>query len=318
MGFLDKCTASMKVTPATKKNYARLVQRIYTAMGNDGEVKDLKFLDDVESTRKMMRDHFTASTRRTAVGACMALLGKTSPAYDGYRSLLKEFDAMYKNANEDQRLNEKEMAKWQHKDDLEEFIEQTDRKLRDIVRAGIPKGGIQDKDQRKLVYDNLIAVVYAAHPRRAEYGAVKILSEGESPPKDENSVRSDGNKYVLRFVEYKTSGTYGMREITCCAKVSHCIKRSLDLVPRSYLFSKTDNASPMGKNWFQKVVSRVFPEGTNITTLRKMYLSNLYANDTSLSERRKIALDMGHSPYIAQLIYERKGLPPPRRERLKG
>lgn len=132
-------------------------------------------------------------------------------------------------------------------------------------------------------------------PKRADYNDLKMVSV--EPFKGNYIFMHADNKMELVMHEYKTQRDVAYREILP-KQVSRDIAASLDAFPRRYLFSGNDGGCMTPSAYSQWVIRRfkaLFGKGVGLSSLRHIYITDLYQRDASKAEKEEVKKSMQHS-----------------------
>ena len=138
---------------------------------------------------------------------------------------------------------------------------------------------------------------------RNDYAQMKVYHEKEV--NGENYIHL--KKKIIILNKYKTSKTYGEKEIDISDKIIKLIKRWVDITGNEYLLINIRDRNPMTNNGLTKYLNKIFkPKKVSTTLLRKLYLSEKYPVVHDRKDMKKDAYIMGHSLDTQQGIYRKK------------
>jgi hypothetical protein len=224
---------------------------------------------------------------------------------------------------EQQKATAREAANWISMDELKSKAEELNRQIRrSIMPTHKNCGGSNlSRDEIKVVFQHLLlAFNILEPPKRRDLSTLPLQKADGSFFCDEareaymdtgNCLReSTSGDFVLVLKTYKTSKRYGRKEFELSQRLSNYIKRSIELVPRGFVLSRLGNTSEaMSDNYLTKFCGSItFLDGRRLNQnhLRHLYISEQFANDHSIAERKQLAERMLHDWGTAMLTYERK------------
>jgi integrase len=125
-------------------------------------------------------------------------------------------------------------------------------------------------------------------PRRSEFANVKIK---------DYDINTDN--YLLKkkiiFNQYKTAKKYGSQTYEIPNEVLPILKKYLKVNTSDYLFTKSDNKTPMSNSDYNRLLNKVFGKTISVDALRSIYLSEKYRNIPAYNEMADTAMKMGNS-----------------------
>ena len=160
------------------------------------------------------------------------------------------------------------------------------------------------KSQEDTIQQHLILLLYTEIPPiRNDYAQMKVYYNKEV--KGENYIHL--KKKLIFLSKYKTSKTYGEKQIEIPAKVVKIVRRWVDITGNEYLLINIRDRNPMTNNGLTKYLNKIFkPKKVSTTLLRKLYLSEKYPVIHNRKDMKKDAYIMGHSLETQQGIYRKK------------
>lgn len=307
--YIDGTTRDIK--NATKKRYNLCLKNLYKILKlqiDENVIIKLRNYSDV--IKIFDESEFSDSMKRSLFSFILVLLD----AYKGKDKIYPELHKVYleklkeyakigtqklKNNEKEKMVNDKNVLL--KIADLRKVSKMWERKYK------------KDKTEMNLFYW-LIASLYSniRYPRRNIYATVKIIDDAKKDNKKDNFLVLSKNSYFI-FNDHKTSRKYGQQIL----KIN---KNSVFLtVLRVYLAERNDSSenlliSPYGhkklnSSQLTKFIKEVYkPIGKNIgsSTIRKIFISDKFKDDTPIEKRKAIALGMGHSTFVQQNYYEKK------------
>lgn len=143
-------------------------------------------------------------------------------------------------------------------------------------------------------------------PKRADYNDLKMTSKDLH--KGNYIVIHADNKLELVMHEYKTAKDVAYREFLP-KQVSRDIVASLDAFPRTYLFAGADGGPMTPSAYSQFVIRRfkhLFDKGVGLSSLRHMYISDMYEKGATKARKEAVAASMQHSVQMQQTYVVQK------------
>lgn len=158
----------------------------------------------------------------------------------------------------------------------------------ETIRQTLPKGSPE----------RLLLTLYTRmEPVRADYYATEIVCESDES-KEENYIVLTPTTGRMVIKEFKTKQRYEKIENNLPDDVLDELNTSLDMYPRTYLFT-TDEGHPYTRklfsNWACRTLTRILNQPMTLTVLRHLYITKKIKENTSLEDMKEIAKKMGHS-----------------------
>lgn len=261
---------------------------------------DIKHFNKFVKVKKYL-ETLTPSTRKNVMTAIMVLL----KAFDTKKSTLNKYEKYfeelindYENNYDKQTKSEKENKNWIAQEELQNKIKELEDKINKYDMSKLTKS------QEDIIQQHLLLLLYTEiPPMRNDYAQMKVYHEKEL--KGENYIHL--KKKVIILNKYKTSKTYGEKEIEIPDKIIKLIKRWIDITENEYLLINIRDRNPMTNNGLTKYLNKIFkPKKVSTTLLRKLYLSEKYPVVHDRKDMKKDAYIMGHSLDTQQGIYRKK------------
>jgi hypothetical protein len=166
--------------------------------------------------------------------------------------------------------------------------------------------------------EHLVVALYNHHPVRDDFGNVKILYGNDPAPSDD-----DKNNYyhvkknILYLRTYKTSHSYGNKEIRLHREIAKLIKEQVRRFGRRTWLVETNSGGRYSEGRLSGFVKLAFeksgvefPKAITVNTIRHAFVSDAIENKTkklNMDGRLELANRMLHSIQVATLIYPRRG-----------
>ena len=261
---------------------------------------DMKYLNQFAKVKKYLKT-LTPATRKNVMTALIVLL----KAFDIQKRTLnkyqKYFEVLvtdYENNYDNQTKSEKENKNWITQEQLNKKIKELENKIDKFDMSKLTKS------QEDIIQQRLILILYSEiPPMRNDYAQMKVYYDKEV--KGENYIHLKKKLIVLN--KYKTSKTYGEKQIEIPAKVVKIVRHWVDITGNEYLLINIRDRNPMTNNGLTKYLNKIFkPKKVSTTLLRKLYLSEKYPVIHNRKDMKKDAYIMGHSLETQQGIYRKK------------
>ena len=290
----------------------------------------------------------TKSMRKNLYSALLVLYGcdnpKSGEIYDGYVKALKGVNDAYMSEKQQQQLSTSEANNWVKLSKLRSVIPIYKDSIKGIIQmtpqAVYKKWKLLDLIQKYLVA-NLYVGSDALPPRRNLYANTKMIHKKDFDLLPKSIIdktnwviipnkKKDRWQFVFTPENYKTGWKYGEQiiKIRTNSKLLPAFKiwdeynispeqtiEIDDLVFKTgrWLLINPVKKTKMAAGRLTRYINQTFSvlgadKKIGSSTIRKIYLSELYKNDTKLSKRMKTASKMGHDHTTAQLHYEKKNI----------
>ena len=278
--------------------YLSNIRKVFKEVFNN-EI-DIKHFNKFVKVKKYL-ETLTPSTRKNVMTAIMVLLkafNTKKATLNKYEKYFEELINDYENNYDKQTKSEKENKNWITQQELDKQIKELEDKINKYDMSKLTKS------QEDTIQQHLLLLLYTEiPPMRNDYAQMKVYHEKEL--KGENYIHL--KKKVIILNKYKTSKTYGEKEIEIPDKIIKLIKRWIDITENEYLLINIRDQNPMTNNGLTKYLNKIFkPKKVSTTLLRKLYLSEKYPVVHDRTDMKKDAYIMGHSLDTQQGIYRKK------------
>lgn len=303
MSCLDEVFKDKKITESSKKLYCSNLKRLNGGL----EVKDFKFLSNIEKIGELIKDSKPNTQRNYYIVIC-SVLGelkkdnkKYEKLYNSYYKILTELNASLKDQT---AKTDVENENWISQEAIQDKLTSKMEILKEINK----KRKI-NKEQFERLLDLIILGLYTLQPprRNIDYLNMFILTNAynaEEHGTEKNFLDLVNKKFI--FNNYKTAGTYKMQETLINDELFNIIKlyiklRKLKESNIPFLVDYEENPI-MESNALTKKLNAIF-DGKKIgsSMLRKLYLTNKYSD--VMNEMKEDAKDMGTSSSVMQTNY---------------
>ena len=261
---------------------------------------DIKHLNQFAKVKKHL-ETLTPATRKNVMTALMVLLKAFDTKKGTLNKYQKYFEGLitnFENNYDNQTKSEKENKNWITQEQLNKKIKELENQISKYNMSKLTQS------QEDNVQKHLVLILYTKiPPMRNDYAQMKVYHDKEV--EGENYINL--KKKVIVLNNYKTSKTYGKKEIDIPSKVVKFVSRWVDITGNEYLLINIRNRNPMTNNGLTKYLNKIFkPKKVSTTLLRKLYLSEKYPVIHNRKDMKKDAYVMGHSLETQQGIYRKK------------
>jgi len=313
-----------KVKDSTLKIYTTNVNKL--SMNITGKpFSNINFLKSKYNKIIELLDTYKISTKKNYISSIIVVLspkGKGEYA-KGFSNIGKKYLAIlvleqdkYNKQMENQGKSNKQKVNWSSMKSLKSIMEG--------YRKKIKKLGYTQKCNKKpnikhheLLQKYLVSGLYLLiPPRRNIYASVKIITHNdykkvsdEIKDKTNYMIIHSRNKKTFIFSNYKTRKQHGIQRITVPKDLNSIINLWLCFNKTEYLLTDRTGSKKMTENGLTRFLQKTFQEtGKKIssTMIRHIFLTEKYGNETSIKEKQKTALNMGHSVDTQQGTYVKK------------
>jgi hypothetical protein len=270
----------------TKKSYALKVKKALEITGNTTPERMLK---SHAASMSKLRAHYTKhSTLKQTLTVIVSMIS-ANPAW---RDKNPKVSTLWLKAHgEASRVLALDRKFTRYEDVRHKFVCMDEIvKMKKRLKKGAHDGDLIDS----MTYLLLVLCVDVP-PKRADFNDLKIVRKDVL--KGNYLIVHDGNRLELVMHEYKTCRDVAYREVLP-KQASRDIMASLDAFPRAYLFSGNDGGPMTPSAYSQFVIRRfkhLFGKGVGLSSLRHIYISDLYLNSATKAEKVAAAASMQHS-----------------------
>jgi len=230
------------------------------------------------------KEEMSLQTKKTLLSA-LYILTHIKEYRDKMIAYCNEVNSKYK----EQRLNEKQK---EHRITFDEVKEKVEEALNNLKNN-------PTLDNYKLYLASVFSSGIYSPPRRSEFANVKIKNY---------DINTDN--YLLKkkiiFNQYKTAKKFGSQTYEIPNEVLPILKRFLRVNNSDYLFTKTDNKTPMSNSDYNRLLNKAFGKSISVDALRSIYLSEKYKDVPLYNDMVETATKMGHSVSTAMVDYVKK------------
>ena len=261
---------------------------------------DIKHLNQFAKVKKYL-ETLTPATRKNVMTALMVLLKASDTKKGTLNKYQKYFEGLitnFENNYDNQTKSEKENKNWITQEQLNKKIKELENQISKYNMSKLTKS------QEDNVQKHLVLILYTKiPPMRNDYAQMKVYHDKEV--EGENYINL--KKKVIVLNNYKTSKTYGKKEIDIPSEVIKFVSRWVNITGNEYLLINIRDRNPMTNNGLTKYLNKIFkPKKVSTTLLRKLYLSEKYPVIHNRKDMKKDAYVMGHSLETQQGIYRKK------------
>lgn len=303
----DDAISSLDVKDVTKYIYCKRLRQLNRIIKGEDSDDGTGWISDPDGVLGVLSaKNLTKTATRNFITAVIALVKALNLPTNVYRSWQDVSKKLFREIAEDatnQKPTARDEAGWVEYDELVKLEAKLDR----VVNAMTGKP-LEIKDRITIYRYLILNLMVLSPPGRLELGNCRVISEQDETPETGNFIVRDGPRYEITIRDFKTSNKYGVVTFKYDLHVSRAIEKSLQLFPRTYLFSKLrDPESPLNNHGFGEFVTTHLYPGKSITTgiLRKIFISDRFKNDTPEIERERVARQMMHTARASRLFYQK-------------
>ena len=270
------------ITESSIKTYISNLVSINKKLNGE---RDYEFYEHYQPILKYIeKEDMSLQTKKTLLSA-LYILTHIKEYRDKMIAYCNEVNSKYK----EQRLNEKQK---EHRITFDEVKEKVEEALNNLKNN-------PTLDNYKLYLASVFSSGIYSPPRRSEFANVKIR---------DYDINTDN--YLLKkkiiFNQYKTAKKFGSQTYDIPNEVLPILKRFLKVNTSDYLFTKTDNKTPMSNSDYNRLLNKAFGKSISVDALRSIYLSEKYKDVPLYNDMVETATKMGHSVNTAMVDYVKK------------
>ena len=270
------------ITESSVKTYISNLVSINKKLNGE---RDYEFYEHYQPILKYIeKEDMSLQTKKTLLSA-LYILTHIKEYRDRMIAYCNEVNSKYK----EQRLNEKQK---EHRITFDEVKEKVEEALNNLKNN-------PTLDNYKLYLASVFSSGIYSPPRRSEFANVKIR---------DYDINTDN--YLLKkkiiFNQYKTAKKFGSQTYDIPNEVLPILKRFLKVNTSDYLFTKTDNKTPMSNSDYNRLLNKAFGKSISVDALRSIYLSEKYKDVPLYNDMVETATKMGHSVNTAMVDYVKK------------
>jgi hypothetical protein len=302
VNFKDELVEKLKgknLSESSIKLYIRNLEKL-----NGGELKDFKFLKNVEAVLDLLKA-YKDNTKRSILISIVSILGccpddkkivKLKQKY--YDLMLKKNDEIKEKATDEATEEQKE--NWISWEDVKKRFDELKKEVEESTNNTVV---LSKPSFETLLYYMILALYIHNQPRRnKDYQYMNVVfKSNDKLPKDKNYLSYSDNKLV--FNVYKTSKKYGQKVEDINEELKKCIDLYLKFHPKikGKVKKNTDtpflvgyDGNPLSQvNSMTKIFNKIFNKKISSSALRHIFLSDKYGD--VVKEMKEDADKMGHS-----------------------
>ena len=281
------------------KLYLRNLEKL-----NGGELKDFKFLKNVEAVQNILKA-YKDNTKRSILISIVSVLGCCPDDKKIVKLRKTYYDLMLQKnneirENETDEPTEEQKKNWISWDDVKKRFEELKKDIEGWYKPSLVINKVQ--------YDTLLGYVILAlyvhqQPRRnKDYQYMNVVYRNtDKLPKDKNYLSYIDNKFI--FNVYKTSKKHGQQIQDINEELLKCIDLYLKFHPKikGKVKKTTDtpflvgfDGNPLAQvNSMTKIFNKIFGKKISSSALRHIFLSDKYGS--IVKDMKNDAEKMGHT-----------------------
>jgi hypothetical protein len=303
---MDKLGQQLKDKRGLSDASVKLYLRQIKTLNDNEEVKNLKFLNNIDATIKKL-ENYKPNTKKSYLSAIEAVLsvGRKSKIYEQYKELLEEMKKEY-NEKDKNEPNDKEEKNWVEMETLQ-------NKKNELLEKVPNKKSLTASQYKNLLKAFVLSLYIDLPPRRnQDYLLCFIVKKSKmADNKDVNYLDLENKKFM--FNKYKTAKSGGTQEIDF--KDNEEFNNVLNLYLKHHpLFKKTkglvpllvdyEGKPPTAQNWITRLLNATLKMKVGSSMLRKIYLTSKYGDQLEkLKDMKETAKKMGNSAPTIQNVY---------------
>jgi glycerophosphoryl diester phosphodiesterase len=303
---MDKLGQQLKDKRGLSDASVKLYLRQIKTLNDNEEVKNLKFLNNIDATLKKL-ENYKPNTKKSYLSAIEAVLsvGRKSKVYEQYKELLEEMKKEY-NEKDKNEPNDKEEKNWVEMETLQ-------NKKNELLEKVPNKKSLTASQYKNLLKAFVLSLYIDLPPRRnQDYLLCFIVKKSKmADNKDVNYLDLENKKFM--FNKYKTAKSGGTQEIDF--KDNEEFNNVLNLYLKHHpLFKKTkglvpllvdyEGKPPTAQNWITRLLNATLKMKVGSSMLRKIYLTSKYGDQLEkLKDMKETAKKMGNSAPTIQNVY---------------
>lgn len=305
--FLEKIYDKLSekgLNHSSVKLYISNLKTLYKHINSEGELKDLKFLNNKEKVFEVL-EKMRFSTKKTHLGGILSILRsfKTPQNNKNYKIYTDYLNELVENRQEDKnKKTETQEKNWKTMDEVKEIFQ----KLKDEVYEFINNKDLKMKQYEKLVSLLTLSLYVLQEPRRNKDYLEMYFCDKSHIKKDKKKnyvFKNSNGTYSFLFHSYKTSKKFGSQEFEVeNPELNEIISKYLEHHPlnkgkkgKSFcvpFLVKSDGTHMNQINSITRVLNKVFGNGISSSMLRHIYLSDKFSD--VLKQKQEVSEKMAH------------------------
>jgi len=308
MEDLEKIFTSKNISESSKNLYLKNLQRL-----NGGEVKNFKFLKDIEGILEKLKD-YKPNTQRSYIISIVSLLKTLSESKKGYKKLYDEYflilDKMNKDLKDQTQKTDTEKENWIGQEGVKtKWCEMYDDYLKIKDKKKLSSG-----EYETLLHFLILSLFVLQKPRRnKDYQELYVVKKWKPEYGDKDNYL-DLNRKEFFFNNYKTQGTYKtqkqdvdevLMEIILTYLKHHPHRSQLRQKDAHLQFLVNKDGKPLEQiNDITRILNGIFGRKIGSSMMRKLYLTDKYSD--TLEQMEEDAKAMGTSANTIKNNYAKK------------
>lgn len=301
---------------STIKQYYALVNKLQKKYNTDA----WKFLNDPEDVKNTLSDlHFTS--RRNTYNAIVVLLmamnfdNKFDDLIQTYTKMRNELNEQYVKEQESGIISEKQKDNFATIEEIQGMINDMEKEIKKRKLKTIGSDKLTNSDRELLTVYTLYEMLIRLPTRNDMAGMV--LTNKTQLKKTHNDIQEKTNyllnskdKMTIILNDYKTSKTYGQKEIEVPKDLQKIFKMFIRATGRKVgdILFRSSLDKPLSRNGISQLLlktsKKYLGKAVSTTIMRKSVVSDKFSKKND--EQEKMADVMGHSVQVQNQTYVKK------------
>jgi Txe/YoeB family toxin of Txe-Axe toxin-antitoxin module len=301
---------------STIKQYYALVNKLQKKYDTDA----WKFLNDPEDVKKTLSDlHFTS--RRNTYNAIVVLLmamnfdNKFDDLIQTYTKMRNELNEQYVKEQESGIISEKQKDNFATIEEIQGMINDMEKEIKKRKLKTIGHENLTNADRELLTVYTLYQMLIRLPTRNDMAGMVLVnkteLKKIHSDIQEKtNYLLNSKDKMTIILNDYKTSKTYGQKEIEVPKDLQKIFKMFIRATGRKVgdILFRSSLDKPLSRNGISQLLLKTsknyLGKAVSTTIMRKSVVSDKFSKKND--EQEKMADVMGHSVQVQNQTYVKK------------
>ena len=301
---------------STIKQYYALVNKLQKKYNTDA----WKFLNDPEDVKNTLSDlHFTS--RRNTYNAIVVLLmamnfdNKFDDLIQTYTKMRNELNEQYVKEQESGIISEKQKDNFATIEEIQGMINDMEKEIKKRKLKTIGSDKLTNSDRELLTVYTLYEMLIRLPTRNDMAGMV--LTNKTQLKKTHNDIQEKTNyllnskdKMTIILNDYKTSKTYGQKEIEVPKDLQKIFKMFIRATGRKVgdILFRSSLDKPLSRNGISQLLlktsKKYLGKAVSTTIMRKSVVSDKFSKKND--EQEKMADVMAHSVHVQNQTYVKK------------
>ncbi len=301
---------------STIKQYYALVNKLQKKYDTDA----WKFLNDPEDVKKTLSDlHFTS--RRNTYNAIVVLLmamnfdNKFDDLIETYTKMRNELNEQYVKEQESGIISEKQKDNFATIEEIQGMINDMEKEIKKRKLKTIGSDKLTNSDRELLTVYTLYQMLIRLPTRNDMAGMVltnktQLKKTHKDIQEKTNYLLNSKDKMTIILNDYKTSKTYGQKEIEVPKDLQKIFKMFIRATGRKVgdILFRSSLDKPLSRNGISQLLlktsKKYLGKAVSTTIMRKSVVSDKFSKKND--EQEKMADVMAHSVAVQNQTYVKK------------